>query len=94
MNRSDAGIALTPNLDAFAQVEFTTPQYAFRYAYTAEGFSVTNRSSQARSFQVNLRGLGDGQRKFHLVGSRATADKDGTYRLMLAPGENVTWNTL
>ncbi|WP_052200918.1 hypothetical protein [Terriglobus sp. TAA 43] len=94
INRSNGGIALTPNLNAFAHAEFTTPQYALRYDSTPNGFSVTNLSSRSQSFQVNLRGLGNEQRKFHLVGLRTTADKDGTYTLMLAPGENVTWKAL
>lgn len=69
-----ADVRLAPKLADYGRIELNQARWALAYRYAAEGFTLTNLSDAARSFEVDLTVLYPGVSAWRIAGGR---DGDG-----------------
>lgn len=90
---ADADVAVAPHLTSFGSVEFGVPQYALRYAYTEQGFTLKNLSSTTRRFEVDLSALGSATTHYRLSSKSEGANVGGHFTVTLSPQEEARWTS-
>jgi hypothetical protein len=85
---AEADVAVAPHLNAYGNVELTTPVYALRYTYGSDGFTLENLSGKSRTYKVDLSALGDGTQKFRSV---ALPNSALVSTITLAPHSKIHW---
>ena len=98
----DADVSIAPHLNGYGTVEFDIPEYAVRYRYDKDGFSVKNLSDKWRRFKVNLSALGANTsghqpRGWNLTksGPELKAEANGaSWTATLSGQEEIHWNAV
>ncbi|HEX4308778.1 MAG TPA: hypothetical protein VHZ25_02055 [Acidobacteriaceae bacterium] len=88
---SDADLDVAPHLTGYGAVEFMIPQYALRYSYDENGFTLRNLSPRSRRFRVDLSALGLAASHYQL-NSKLRNDIVGPKSMVtLSAQEEVRW---
>ena len=90
---ADADVSVAPQLKSYGTIEFEVPEYAVRYRYSQDGFSLKNLSDRSRRYKVDLSRLGVAAAHYQLVGPSHRRLVNARSILTLAPHEEVHWTT-
>lgn len=87
---ADADLSVAPHLTSYGSVDFGIPEYAVRYTYSNDGFTLRNLSDRPRRYKVDLSALG-----FDATQYRLSTAPGGTVRarstLTLPAGAEARW---
>lgn len=88
---ADADVSVAPHLKSYGTVEFEIPEYALRYRYSQDGFTLKNLSDRSRRYMVDLSALGFDATHYRLVGPSQRRIVTARSVLTLLPHEEVRW---
>lgn len=88
---ADADVSVAPHLKSYGTVEFEVPEYALRYRYSQDGFTLKNLSDKSRRYSIDLSALGFSTTHYRMVGRSQREVVTARSMLTLAPHEEVRW---
>jgi hypothetical protein len=88
---ADADVAVAPHLTSYGAVEFAIPQYALRYSYSENGFTLKNLSARPRRFKMDLSALGFAAKHYRLSGLSGSRVVGPRSIVSLAAQEEARW---
>ena len=88
---ADVDVSVAPHLTGYGTVEFATPQYALRYSYKENGFTLKNLSSKPRQFEVDLSGLGFAATHYQLSSNSRSGVVGPHLTVTLSAQEEARW---
>jgi hypothetical protein len=88
---ADADVSVAPHLKNYGSVEFEIPEYALRYTYKQDGFTLKNLSARPRRFKVDLSALGFGASRYQLTSSTRSGIVGAQSTLTLPAQEEARW---
>lgn len=88
---ADADVSVAPHLTSYGSVEFGIPQYAVRYSYSRDGFSLKNLSDKPRRYKVDLSALGFASSQYRLKSKLQTVTVGARSTLTLSADEEASW---
>lgn len=91
---ADADLAVAPHLTSYGRVEFEIPEYAVRYSYGKNGFTLKNLSGKSRRYNVDLSALGFGAARYRLKIGSGSRIVSAHSTLILAAQEEARWTPL
>lgn len=90
----DADVSVAPHLTSYGNVEFDIPQYAVRYSFSKDEFTLKNLSNRPRRYKVDLSALGFGVTHYRLK-STSVGRVVGTHSLLtLSAKEEAHWTPM
>lgn len=91
---ADADLTVAPHLPSYGSVDFQIPEYAVRYIYSKNRFTLKNLSDKTRLYKVDLSALGLHAARYRLSSRSGSRIVSAHSTLTLPPRQEADWSPL
>lgn len=91
---ADADLTVAPHLPSYGSVDFQIPEYAVRYIYSKNRFTLKNLSDKTRLYKVDLSALGLHAARYRLSCRSGSRIVSAHSTLTLPPQQEADWSPI
>lgn len=91
---ADADLTVAPHLPSYGSVDFQIPEYAVRYIYSKNRFTLKNLSDKTRLYKVDLSALGLHAARYRLSSRSGSRIVSAHSTLTLPPQQEADWSPI